>query len=377
VTAHLIQVADQTPLWSGTYEQALRSILALQRELAADIGREIRLKLAPRREAGRGGQETVNPDAYDAHLQGRQLLYGFTPQSVRRSVRFFKRAVELDPTYAAAYASLAEAYEQLPTWADQPSAATLPLALKAAQQALQLDPNLPEAYASLGLIDTYYSWDWASAERHFQKALSLNPGCSPARQWYAEFLAEMGRIDEALETIERAQRHDPLSRSIQATRAFVLLLGRRYDEAIAQAKRVLDLDPTYPMALIRLGIAYTGKGMNDAAVRTFQQAREAAPELLDCTALLAYANALAGNRREASQQLNQLRRRARQRYVPPFLFANICVAQGDYDRALHFIEEEYRSRGWYLLLIRHSPQFAPLQSHPRYKRLIRWMKFPG
>lgn len=377
VSAHLIDVRNETPLWSGTYEETVRSILVLQRELAGTIGREIRLKLSLEPKSAPAETRTVNPEAYYAHLQGRHFLNAFTPESVRRSLDCLRRAIEADPTYAPSYASLAEAYQQSHIWADEHSARTLPLALEAANQALRLEPDLPEAHASMGLISANYLWDWAGAERHFQMALSLNPGCSPARHWYSEFLAEMGHIDAGLDTIERAQRHDPLSRSIQATRAFVLLLGGRFDEAIAQAEAVLEIDRDYPMALMRLGIALTAKGRHDAAVQALRRAHKADPDLLDALSLLAYAQARAGDTGEALKQRDRLRRLGKRRYVPPFLFANICIGLGEHDQAIDFMEAEYGSRSWYLLLINRSPQFEPLRPHARFQALLRKMNFPA
>ncbi len=376
VTAQLIDGRDQTHLWAGSYEQSMRSILALQREFAADIGREIRVRLSPGRQANDGDTHAVNPEAYHAHLKGRHFLNEFTPESVRRSVEYFRRAIDADPTFASAYASLAEAYELLPMWIDAPPGHTLPLALEAAEHALGLNPNLAGAYASLGLINANYLWDWPKAEGHFQRALELNPNCSPARQWYAEFLGEMGRIDDALATLEWARAHDPLSRSIRATRAFVLWLGRRFDEAIAEVDQVLEIDPTYAMALIRLGVAYAGKGLYTDAVRAFRAAEVAAPELLDCIALQGYAHARAGSRREALKQLNKLRRLARRRYVPAFLLATVYLGLGEQDKALRFMEKEYDARGWYLLLIGQAPQFDTLRSQPRFQALVRRMNFP-
>jgi TolB-like protein/Flp pilus assembly protein TadD len=373
VAARLIRVRDQSQLWSNAYEEAIRSVLSLQRELAGDIGRGIRLTLTGRTQAETG---TVNPEAYHTHLKGRHLLNRFTPDCLRRSVEYFRRAIELDPRYAPSYASLAEAYERVTMWLDERPAKMIPLALNAVQRALELDPGLPEAHASVGVIAANYEWDWSKAERHFQLALELNSGCAPARHWYAEFLAEMGRIDEALETIERAQKHDPLSSSVQATRAFALLLGRRFDEAIAQAQAVLELDPDYPMALIRLGIAYACEGRSQEAIETFGRAVRAEPELLDCKALLGYAHARAGNERAALAELRDLRRLARRRYVPAFLFTNIYMALGDHERAVAAIEQEYAARGWYLLLIKQAPQFDPLRANPAFQSLIQRMKFP-
>ncbi len=378
VNAQLIHTGDQTHLWSGTYEQEMRSILVLQRELARDIGREIRLTLSPQQRtlSGVGAMDRVNPDAYHAHLKGRHFLSDFTPKSIRRSVELFRQAIDADPTYAPAHASLAEAYELLPMWLDEPHASSLPRALEAAEHALRLDPDLPEAHASLGLINANYVWDWSKADRHFRRALELNPSCSPARQWHAEFLAEMGRLDEALETIERALLHDPRSRAIQATRAFVLLLARRFDEAVAQAELVLKIDPDYPMALIRLGLGYAAKGMYADAVRALRKAAGSAPELLDCVALLGYAHAMAGDKSEALKHLDALRREARARYVPAFLFSGVYLGLGQQEKAIRCMEREYESRGWYLLLIGQAHQFDPLRSHPRFQALLRRMNFP-
>jgi TolB-like protein/Tfp pilus assembly protein PilF len=376
VTAQLIDVRDQTQLWANGYEQPMRAILALQRQLAIDIGREIRLKLSPQRQTPLDDMGAVSPDAYHAHLKGRHLLNSFTPESVRRSLEQFRYAIEADPGYARSYASLAEAYERFPMWVGAPSRQTFPLALQAAEKALELDPSLPEAYASLGLIHANYLWDWARAERHFQRALELNPDCSPAGQWYAEFLAEMGRTDEALLIIDRALLSDPLSSVVQTTRAFALWFGRRFDEAIAQAQQVLEADPQYPMALIRLGVAYAAKEMHEEAVRAFRAAGKAAPGLLDCIGLLGYAQGRAGNRRSALKQLDELRSAASARYVPPFVFAMVHLGLGEHDEALRFIEKEYDARGWYLLLIKHAPQFDPLRRHPRFRALIRRLNFP-
>lgn len=203
-----------------------------------------------------------------------------------------------------------------------------------------------------------------------------NPSCVPARHWYAEFLAEMGRFGEALAMIDRARIDDPLSRGIQASRAFVLWLGRRFDEAVADAQSVLDMDPTYPMALIRLGVSYEGKGRFADAVDVYRKAVDAAPDLLDSVGLLGHAYAKGGRADAARQQLEVLRRHAKRRYVPPFIFANVYVGLGDVDTAVRFIEQEYYARGWYLLLLRHAPRFDPLRSHAGFRAILEKIRFP-
>jgi tetratricopeptide (TPR) repeat protein len=351
-------------------------MLRLQRALAADIGRQIRLKLLPEEPSGLDRHQPANPDAYLAYLKGRHLLNAFTPRSVRQSVEYFKQSIEADPEFAPGYASLAEAYIQLPVWNDAPAVHYLPLALRAAEQALARDPNLPEAHVALGLVHGTYLWDWAAAERHYRRALELNPSLSSARQWYGEFLAEMGRLDDALEVLERARSDDPLSPVAAATRSFALLLGHRFEAAIAEARLALQIRPGYAPALIRLALGYEGKGMSAQAVRTMRKAAKAAPGLLDCASLLGCILARAGRTAEAMQQLDMLQRLAKRRYVPSFLFANIHMGLGDYESAVREVEKEYDTRGWYMLLLKQSPIHEPIRSHPRVQALMRRMNFP-
>ena len=375
VTSRLIRVADQSHVWSGVYDEPMQSALWLQRRLAGDIGREVFLKVpGTSRPADR---TAISADAYSAYLKGRYVLQRFTPESVRRSVDLFRRALTLEPTYAAAHASLAEAYERLPVWGNQPAASTMPAAREAAQEAVRLDPTLPEGYAALGLIAANYEWNWSRAEQLFEHALELNPSCSTAAIWYAEFLAEMGRHDDALAIIDRARAHDPLSILVQTTRAFVLMMARRFDQAIAQAEEVLEIEPTYAMALIRLGVSQIGRHHYAEAADAFRRAAIAAPDLVDIRALLAFALARDGQATEATAQLTYLQGVARERYVPAFLFANVYMGFGDDDRALACLEEEYHARGWYLVLLKEAPQFEFLRAHPRFDALLQRMGFCG
>lgn len=374
VTAQLARVSDQAQAWAATYERPVRSILALQQEIASEIGREVQVTLAPQHRARLETVRDVAPDAYFAYLRGRHLLNAFTSDTVRQSVVCFRSATAADPSFASAHAALAEAYAHLAVWTDAPSSEIVPLAVDAATIALRLDPGLAEAHAALGLINANYAWDWPGAERDFLRALQLNPGLASAAQWYAEFLAEMGRVEEALAVIDLAARHDPLSPSIPSSRAFVLWLGRRFDDAVAEAERVLVTSPNYAMALIRLGVAHAARGAYDKAVDALEAARTATPGLIACTSLLGYACASAGRHDEAAGHLAALRREAGRRYVPPFLLANVHIGLGEHEIALDLVEREYAERGWYLLLIRQSPIYDPLRGHPRFQALLRRLK---
>jgi TolB-like protein/Tfp pilus assembly protein PilF len=377
VTARLIDASDQTDLWSNTYDETLRSILVLQRNLAMDITAGIRPALTARFPEPRSGADRVDSAAYEAHLEGRSLLTRFTPDAVRRSIDAFQRAIAADPAYAPAYASLAEAHQQLSVWTEVPPSSALPVALEAARHALRLDPELPEAHASLGLINATYLWKWDEAERSFCRALELNPGCSPAGQWYGEFLAAMGRFDDAARIVDAALAHDPISPAILATKAFVLWMGRRFDEAVDQAEAVLDIDPAYPMALIRLGVACAGQGDWARAIRAFRRAVSAAPELPASHGLLGYAYGMADNRLQALAALEKLAHLQETRYVPALPFGMVHLGLGEMDTAIRYLESEYENRGWSVLLLNQAPQFDPLRGIPRFDAVVRRLRLPG
>ena len=376
VLARLIDTADQAHIWSKTYDETIRSILSLQRSLAKDVAAGIHLTLKPERDGRRGGSDRVHSAAYEAHLHGRSLLNRFTPEAVRASVEAFQRAITADPAYAPAYASLAEAHQQLSVWTEVPPSSALPPALQAARHALRLDPDLPDAHASLGLINATYLWNWAEADKSFRRALELNPGCSPASQWYGEFLAAIGRCEDAAAVIDAALVHDPLSPALLATRAFTSWMARRFDAAVEDAEAVLDLDPASPMGLIRLGVAHAGKGDIRLAIRAFARATAVAPDLPAAHGLLGYAYGRAGDRERALAALDRLIRLGATRYMPAFPLGIVHLGLGDMETAMGHLEQEYQNRGWSLLLLNRAPQFDPLRGTPRFDALVRRLRFP-
>src|SRR5215471_18634724 len=250
ITAQLIQMKDQTHLWAREHEREVGDLLSLQSEIAREVTDEIHLTLGSQARHEPASQ-TSSPtptsyEAYDLYLKGQ---YFFNQRSVAgflQAVDYFKQATTKDPTYARAYAGLADCYALIGGYSERPEPDFMPKARDAARRAIELDGNLAEAHTALALIVQNYDWDWQTAEKEFRRALELNPNYATAHHWYAEHLTWLGRFDEALSESERARQLDPLSLIIAADNGATLYYARQYDQAIAKFRAVREMDPNFP-----------------------------------------------------------------------------------------------------------------------------------
>ncbi len=259
VTVQLIHGPTDKHVWAESYNRELQGILALQSDVARAIAQEIRVKLTPEERARLVSVRPVNP-AHEAYLQGRYHWNKWTPAGLKRSLEYFQQAVEIDPTYALGYAGLADAYNSSAALDLLQPKEAYPKAKAAALKALELDPTLAEAYTPLGMSSLLDDWDWLAAESNLKRAIELKPGYANGHHAYAAFLGSMGRHEEALAEINRAQELDPLSLPISMGKGSHLFLARRYDQAIEQARRVLELDRNFPAVHALIGRCYEQKG---------------------------------------------------------------------------------------------------------------------
>src|SRR3984957_6858170 len=253
ITAQLVRVKDQTPVWSREYDRELAALLTLQHEVAQEVANEMRITLGekPKPTTTVGAKPATSPESYasyDLYLQGRYFLNQRTNEGFRRAADYFQQAIDRDPSYAPAYAGLADTDGLMSTWYQGPQGELMPKGRAAALKALELDDTLAEAHTSMALIAESYDYDWQTAEKEFKRAIELDPGYATGHQWYAEFLSWQGRFEEALAESEKARQLDPLSMIIAADHATILYNGRQYDRALAQALAVLNMDPHAPRA---------------------------------------------------------------------------------------------------------------------------------
>src|SRR6266566_1330772 len=369
VTAQLIQVSDQTHLWAQGYEREMRDILTLQRHVSQAVAKEIEIKLA-RQEPSRLDAGAINPAAYETYLKGRYLWNKRTLDSLENSVRYFQRAIELDPGYERAYAGLADSYLTLHDDGHLPPRKALASAKRAAAKGLRIDKTLAEAHTSLAHAHLH-EFNWPAAGAEFKRAIELNPNYPAAHFYYANYLVARECLDEAIAEAQRAQALDPVSLPAGSNTASVLYHARLYGLAIEQSLKVLDMDRNFARAHEDLGRAYEQKGMYEQAIRALRTAVTNSGRSPAYLGSLAYAYAVSGHRKEAAKLFEELRKVARKRYVSAYVFALVCAGLKDKDGAFAWLRkacDEYSSA---LIFLKVNPRFAALRSDARFHDLLR------
>ena len=365
VSAQLIQMSDQTPLWTRQYDRELRTLLGLQDEITHEIADEIHLTLGKDRRTRAAGQPRISEsyEAHDLYLKGRYFWNKRTPEGFREAIKYFQQATEKDPSYARAYAGLADCYVLLPEYSEIPQAEFMAKARVAALKALQLDEGLAEAHTSLALITENYDWDWQTAEKEYRRAIELNPNYATAHHWYAEYLTWLGRFDEALRESERARRLDPLSLIIASDNGTIFYFSRQYDRAEETFNAVLEMEPAFPRAhMVRLVYAEKGQFANALA-----DVEKYSPHSTPWD--LAYLLGRSGHAAAAQRALEEVL--TRRPPVDPAAIAWSYIGMGNKEQALAWLEKAYAQHSNGMVTLKVEPGWDPLRSDPRFQDLLR------
>lgn len=374
VSVELVDARNNSQIWGEQYNRKLADLQAVQAEISREISEKLKLKLTGEQKDRLAKRSTQSAEAYQLYLQGRYYFYRVAEEQVRNSIEFFNRAIEKDPSYAAAYAGLADSYWALADWSFPPKEA-MPKAKEAARKALALDDKLAEGYTSMALIRMQYDWDWEGAERDFRRAAELNPSYALAPHQYGWLLAYIGRLDESLVQFKRAQQLDPLSTLVAVDLAMPFYFKRQYEQALDLDRRALDMDPSFFLAHVTLGMHY-------AALRKFPEAVAAmdkAKALEDQPFVIGYAGyayGMAGKTGEARKLLDDLKQRAKQRHVSSQFMAQIHLGLGEKDLTLQWLEKAFEDRSIVMPWLKMEPMFDPLRKEPRFQELVRRVGFP-
>ncbi len=374
ITVELVDVRNNASIWGERYERKMSDLLAVQREITTTITQKLQLKLAGN-EKGITKKYTDSNEAYQLYLNARFHFARRTKEDIYKSIDLYQQAVTIDPNFALAYSALAESWAVIPSFPYASPAECFPKAKAAVAKALELDPDLPEAHTNAGVIAATYDWDWATAEKEFKRSLELDPNLAITHYRYAwVYLSPIGRHDQAIAEMKRATELEPLSLIQGANFAGVLIYARRYDDAIAQAQKVVDLDPTFFGGRSWLCHSYIAAGKNAEALAIAEPTLQSTETPFLSDAALAYAHA--GQREKAMAIVERWKGAEQRKYVMNYLVAEAYAALGDKDAAFAELEKAYQNHDWFLQRIKTDPNIDPLRDDPRLDALIKRLNFP-
>ncbi|MBI1803429.1 MAG: protein kinase [Ignavibacteria bacterium] len=373
ITAQLIDASTDEHLWAESYDKEFKQIFAVQSDVAQRVADALKIQLMGDEKRSVEKEATQNLEAYNLYLKGRYFLGKRTEDGLKKAIEFFQQAVEKDTAYAIAYAGLADSYTLLALLEFLPPREAFPKAKAAAEKAIMIDPSIAEAHASLGVVRFQYDWDWPAAEQEYTRAIALKKNYGTAHHYYADFLKGMGRFDQALSEIKKAQELDPLSLAINTGLGHVLYLSRHYDQAIEQYRRTLEMDPNFLQARLWFGRPYLQKKMYKEAISELQAAVQLSGNSTIACAMLGHAYAAAGNKKEALKMLDELTKRSEHQYVPSYWIGMIYIGFGDKDKAFAWLDKAYDERSAWLAWLKVEPRFDTLRSDQRFTTLLKKM----
>jgi len=376
IGTELVDVATGSRLWGELYNRKPGDIFAIQEEISNEISEKLRLQLSRTEKKRLARRHTENAEAYQLYLKGRYYWNKWTEEGFGKGIEYFQQAVEQDPSYAQAYSGLADSYVLLGWNSYLPPKDAFPKAKAAAIKALRLDEDLAEAHTSLAAPLWLHDWRWLEAQTEFRRSLQLGPAYATANHWYAEYLMTMGRHEEAIAKVKHSQELDPFSLIINVAIGWSLYFGRRYDEAIEQFCKTVELDPNYPVTHWILGLVYRKTGRYAMAITEGEKGVVLSGGSLLMRAALAHTYGMANKAREAQETLESLTRLARQKYVAPHFLAGIHIGLGENDHALEYLERAYEEKSHWLIYLHIDPSMDALRDDPRFKDLLRRVGLP-
>lgn len=377
IQTELVDLRSGTQLWGEQYDRKSSDLIPMQQDIARQISEKLRLRLTGDDQKKLSKQYTADPEAYRLYLKGRYFWNKRSQDGMKKAIEYFQQAIDRDPTYALAYAGLADSYDLLDDWGTTPPRESFPKAREAALKALELDDSLAEARTSLAFVEDNYDWNFAASEKEYQRAIALNPNYATAHQWYAMHLVAFGRFPEAEAEIQRAVDLDPLSIIITMGVAEISEWERKYDDATVQYRKTLDLDPNFIGAHGNLAVAYERQG-------NYKQGAEEEEKTANMSGDPAYAATL----REAyaksgypgllRAELNEsLKKRDAGKYVPALGIASICFQVGDKEQGLRWLDKAYDERDSGMVYLNVSSDFDSVRDDPRFQQMVRQVGLPA
>jgi TolB-like protein/Tfp pilus assembly protein PilF len=366
----LIDVALEKVVWSHRYDRKQIEIVTIQTDVARDLSNRLKSDLSGTDEAKVTKTYTTNPEAYQLYLQGSYYKDKYNQDGYKKAIEFYDKAIEKDPNYALAYVGKGYAYNTAANWY-LPSSEAMPKAQAAGLKAVELDPSLADAYALLGIYEVWWGLDWPACERNFKKAIEL--GSPRANDGYGYYLMAMGKLDQAAAEFKVAQSLNPLSLNVNSNAAFGYLCTGRYDEALEQARKTIELDPNYWAGYMTLGLAYERKRQYPEAIAALEKARSL-DNNPDNLGYLGYVYGVSGRTAEAQKLLDEMKRPTPGSYVSAGAIASVYAGLGDKDKTFEWLNKALEEHSGAIVNV--DPPFQNLRSDPRFKELLKKLNLP-
>jgi serine/threonine-protein kinase len=371
ITVELVDTRNNKSLWGEQYERKMSDLMATQREIANAITEKLQLQLAGN-EPGIAKKYTSSNEAYQLYLKGRFHWAKRTKDDLQKSIEAYKQAIEIDPEFALAYVGIAYSFNSMGKNPDAAPKDSIPFAKAAAARALELDPSIAEAHAAMADSLAIGDWNWTESEREFKRSIDLDPNLSYTHLAYAgSYLTAAGRAAEVVSESERALELEPLSLINNTVMASSLIYGRKFDQALTQARKAFDLDQNFPLSRLWLSLALIANGKYDEAIALGNDVPQQSPARWTILCSTALAHARAGRPTEARKILSELRETEKTQYVRTYYVAMIYAALGDKDNAFVELEKSFRDKDCYLPRARVDPFMDPLREDARFKDMMK------
>lgn len=371
VSVELIDVRDDSHIWGERYGRKVSEVVALPQQISRDVSQRLRARTENLDHAQLTRNYSPDSEAYRLYLQGRYNWNKRTVEGLRSGIDFFGQAIMRDQDYALAYAGLADCYLLLNVYNVTSADESFPKAEAASRKALSINESLAEAHTSLAFVTYRYHLKWAEAEQHFKKAIALNPSYATAHQWYAGYLAAVGRLDEAVVAGKTAHELEPFSLTIYSDYIRDLYYAGRLDEAREESLKLVELDPNFARAHYELGLVLEEQGRLDEAISEFKIGLKYLPDNVAALTALGHAQARAGRRAEAEKIIDRIEEQSKQVYVSPFQTAVIYAGMDERKQALDLLEKARDERFNWIPFIKVDPVLKNLRSEPRFVELAK------
>ena len=371
VSVELIDVRDDSHIWGERYGRKVSEVVALPQQISRDVSQRLRSRSENMDHAQLTRNYSPDSEAYRLFLQGRYNWNKRTVEGLKNGIDYFGQAIQRDQDYGLAYAGLADCYLLLNVYNVTSAEESFPKAEAASRKALSINESLAEAHTSLGFVTYRYHLKWAEAEEHFKKAIALNPNYATAHQWYASYLAAIGRLNEAVVEAKIAHDLEPFSLTIYSDYIRSLYYAGRLDEAKREALKLREMDESFARAHYELGLILEEEGKLDEAIAEFRVGLKYSPDNVTALTALGHALARAGKRAEAEKIISRLQELSTQQYVSPFQTAVVYAGLDQRDLALEWLEKSRQERFNWLPFIKVDPAFKNLRSEARFVELLK------